>query len=63
MKFRDSDIQYTIDDAIQFLNNTYGLNFSDSPNEKNEHFFQNARMSPFILSPDVDYILSSAPPY
>ena len=29
MKFRDSDIQHTIDDAIQYLNNTYGLDFSD----------------------------------
>ena len=54
MKFRDSDIQHTTDDAIQFFNNTYGLDFSDSsPNEKNERFFQNAIMSPFIILPDV----------
>ena len=58
LKFRDSDIQHTIDDAIQFFNNTFGLDFSDSPNEKNERFFQNAKMSPFILPPDIDYIVT-----
>ena len=59
LKFRDSDIQHTIDDAIQFFNNTYGLDFSDSPpNEKNEYFFQNATMRVFKLSPDIDFILT-----
>ena len=54
LKFSDSDIQHTIDDAIQFFNNTFGLDFSNSPpNEKNERFFQNAKMSPFTLSPDI----------
>ena len=52
LKFRDSDIQHTTDDAIRFFNNRYGLDFSDSsPNEKNERFFQNATMSPFIILP------------
>ena len=62
MKFRDSDIQHTTDDAIQFLNNTYGLDFSDSPpNEKNERFFQNAKMSPFFFSPDkYDFIVTDS---
>ena len=59
LKFRDSDIQHTIDDAIQFFNNTYGLDFSDSPpNEKNECFFQNAKMNPFLFqSPDKSNFL------
>ena len=60
LKFRDSDIQHTIDDAIQFFNNTFGLDFSDSPNEKNERFFQNAMMRPYILAPDIDnFIIDS----
>ena len=59
LKFRDSDIQHTIDDAIQFFNNTYGLDFSNSPpNEKNERFFQNAKMSPIILPDFLDVILT-----
>ena len=49
LKFRDTDIQHTTDDAIQFFNNTFGLDFSDSPNQKNERFFQNAKMSPFMF--------------
>ena len=57
---RDSDIQHTTDDAIQFFNNTFGLDFSNSPpNEKNERFLSSAKMSPFMLSPDVvDYIVT-----
>ena len=53
MQFRDTAIQHTVDDAIQFFNDRYGLDFSAStPNEKNERFFENAKMSPFILPPD-----------
>ena len=54
LKFKDSDIQHTIDDAIRFFNNTFGLDFSDSPpNEKNERFFQNAKMHPVMISHDI----------
>ena len=38
MKFRDSDIQHTIEDAINFFNYTYGIDFSNlAPNERNEY--------------------------
>ena len=62
LKFRDSDIQHTIDDAIQFFNNTYGLDFSNSPpNEKNQRFLPNARMNPFMLIPGkFDYIVTDS---
>ena len=62
LKFRDSDIQHTIDDAIQFFNNTYGLDFSDSPpNEKNQRFLPNARMNPFMLIPGkLDFIVTDS---
>ena len=59
MKFSDTAIQHTVDDAIQFFNDRYGLDFSAStPNEKNERFFENAKMSPFIVPPEVDYIVT-----
>ena len=59
MKFKDSDIQHTTDDTIQFFKNTYGLDFSDSPpNEKNERFFQNSKMSPVILPDFIDLMLT-----
>ena len=62
LKFRDSDIRHTIDDAIRFFNNTYGLDFSNSPpNEKNQRFLLNARMNPFMLIPGkVDYIVTDS---
>lgn len=61
MKFRDSAIQHTTDDAIQFFNKSYGLDFSHiTPDEKNVRFFQNARMSPFMLKPHIDYIVTDS---
>ena len=50
-RFKDSDIKHTIDDAIQFFNNTYGLDFSDSPRT-------NASLSPVILPDFVDLRLT-----
>ena len=60
MKFGDTAIQHTVDDAIQFFKDRFGLDFSTSnPNEKNERFFENAKMNPFILPPDeVNYIVT-----
>ena len=59
MQFRDEAIQHTVDDAIQFFNDTYGLDFSASaPNTRNERFFENAKMSPFISLPDANYIVT-----
>ena len=61
MKFRDEAIQHTTDDAIQFFNDSYGLDFSgSSPNAQNERFFQNARMNPFIVNPDIHQIVTSS---
>ena len=61
MNLRDAAIQHTIDDAMKFFNDTFSLDFSNSPpNHKNEYFFVNARMSPYILplSPDINFIFS-----
>ena len=60
MRFRDTAIKHTVDDAIQFFNDRFGLDFSTStPNEKNERFFENAKMSPFIVPADeVNFIVT-----
>ena len=59
MNLRDAAIQHTIDDAMKFFNDTYGLDFSDSsPNEENEYFVDNAKMNPCIHSPNIDLIFS-----
>ena len=58
MGLRDDDIQHVFDDAIKFYNETYGLDFSNSPpNEQNEYFFGNAKMSLFRSNEDVHYRL------
>ena len=59
LKLQDSDIEHTIDDAIQFFHNTFGLDFSNSPpNENNERTFQNATMSPIMVLPDRKLIVT-----
>ena len=59
LKFRDSDIEHTIDDAIQFFHNTFGLDFSNSPpDENNVRTFQNATMSPIMVLPDRRLIVT-----
>ena len=58
MNFRDDTIQHTIDDVINFFNESYGLDFSLSPpNEKNEYFYQNAKLSPFELANNIEYLV------
>ena len=59
LKFREREIQHVNEDAIDFFNTTFGLDFSTStPNENNERFFENARMKPFIFSREVDYLVT-----
>ena len=59
MNFRDDAIQHTIDDVINFFNESYGLDFSLSlPNERNEYFYQNARLSPFELADNIEYLVT-----
>ena len=52
--FRDDDIQHALDDAFKFFNDTYGLDVSlSSPNEDNEHIFENAKLR-LIMFPHPD---------
>ena len=54
LNFRDDDVQHTIEDAIKFFNKSFGLDFSNSiPNEQNERFVVNAKMSPMRTSPEL----------
>ena len=56
MGLRDDDIQHIFEDAIEFYNETYGLDFSNSPpNEQNEYFFENAKMILFRFHENVHY--------
>ena len=56
---RDDAIQHTLEDAMKFFNETYGLDFSLSPpTDQNEYFYQNAVMSPFRLAEEVDNLVT-----
>ena len=58
MKFRDANIQHTINDAMTFFKESYGLDFSVSPpDENNQYFYENAVMFPFRLV-NVDYLVT-----
>ena len=57
MNFRDNTIRHEFEDAIQFFNDTYGLDFSLSPqSDNNEYFFENAKLSPFKFADETHYL-------
>ena len=59
LKFRENAIQQTFNDAINFFNETYGLDFSLSPpNDQNEYFYENAKMSAFKFADDIQYLVT-----
>ena len=58
--FTDGQIQHFTDDAIEFFNETYGLDFSAPPDENNERFFENARMRPSFFRESVNYRVVSS---
>ena len=56
MLFTEEEIEQVTEDAIQFFNTMYGLDFSQSePNELGQRFFQNATFFPFRGSPEIEY--------
>ena len=58
MGLRDNEIQRVFEDAVKFYNETYGLDFSNSqPNDQNEYFFENAKMTLFRFHENVHYRL------
>ena len=59
LKFRDDAIRHVFEDAINFFNNTYGLDFSASPlNENHQRSIKDAVMSPFILLDHIEFFVT-----
>lgn len=59
MKFTEDEIVQVTNDALQFFNTKFGLDFSQSePNELGERLFQNATFSPFLFSPELQYTIT-----
>ena len=60
MRFTEEEIYHIFEDAINFFNSTFGIDFSASPpNEQNERFFENAIMSPFNTSEDINFLVTA----
>ena len=59
LKLRDDAIRHVFEDAINFFNNTYGLDFSASPpNENYQRSIEDARMSPYVFLDDIELFLT-----
>ena len=59
LNFRDDAIRHVFEDAINFFNNTYGLDFSASPpNENYQRSIEDAVMSPFIVLDHIEYFVT-----
>ena len=60
LHFEEEEIHYVFEDAINFFNHTFGLDFSDSlPIEEYHRYIENAIMLPFVLRKDVNYVATA----
>ena len=60
LKFREQDLRHFIEDAFYFFNVTFGLDFSTpSPDSRHERHFENATITPFYLSDDLNFYITS----
>ena len=59
MLFTEEEIAQVEEDAIQFYNTRFGLDFSQSePDEHGQRFYQNATFFPARFSPEVRYVVT-----
>ena len=59
MNFREATIQHVTEDAIDFFNNQYGVDFFNSlPNEQNQRFFQNATLNTVFFPPEINFVVT-----
>ena len=59
LKFPDDAIQRAFENAVNFFNYTYGLDFSASPPDENhEIYIENAEMTPYKLNDNIEYFIT-----
>ena len=59
LKFKDDAIRRAFEDAVNFFNYTYGLDFSGSPpNENHQLSIENAVLSPYVINDHVEYFVT-----
>ena len=56
----EEEIHYVFEDAMNFFNYTYGLDFSHSPPDEEYHrYLENANMFPAVTTKEINYISTS----
>ena len=59
LKFEDDAIQRALENAVNFFNYSYGLDFYASPPDENHQLFiENAVLTPYQISDHVDYFVT-----
>ena len=59
MLFTDKEIESVTQDAVDFFNTRFGLDFSQStPDALGQRAFENATLAPFFLSPEIQYTIT-----
>ena len=60
LHLQEEEIHHVFEDAINFFNDTFGLDFSHSPpNEEHLRYLENAIMFPAVLPKDFNFIATS----
>ena len=60
LNLQEDEINHVFDDAMNFFNYTFGLDFTNSPpNEENIRYLENAKMYPFIVHDNINFIATA----
>ena len=54
LRFSEEEIEQATQDAIDFYNERYGLDFSGPPDERNIRHFENATLVPFSITDEAE---------
>ena len=60
LHFQEEEIHHVFEDAINFFNYTYGLDFSHvPPNEEYHRYLENAKMFPAVAKKNINFIATA----
>ena len=58
LRFSEEEIEQATQDAIDFYNERYGLDFSGPPDERNVRQFENSTLVPFRVANEVEFFVT-----
>ena len=60
LRLQEEEIHHVFEDAINFFNYTFGLDFSNvPPNEENQRYLENAKMYTYVKKKDINFIATA----